>query len=113
MYFDGGSSIGDHLTPDGETSGHPDTQTVSYAEVSYVIVRACVICHGTRTVDEPCATCGNEDPPLVDDLGVVSATYKSRTKWLMRHIIGEPLARRRIKRANQRSYTLRETEEGQ
>jgi hypothetical protein len=36
----------------------------------------------------------------VTDLGTVSATYRNPLRRLWRHVIGEPLARRRIYNAN-------------
>ena len=72
------------------------------AEVSAVIIRACWQCQGPREAGLPCASCGNSDPAVVTDLGVVSATYRNPLRRLWRHLAGDPLARRRIRSANQR-----------
>lgn len=71
------------------------------AEVSAVIIRACSRCGSRRDLERPCASCGNPDAPEVTDLGTVSATYRNPLRRAWRHVIGEPLARRRIRNANQ------------
>jgi hypothetical protein len=70
------------------------------AEVSAVIIRACARCGSPRGLERPCATCGNPDAAEVTDLGTVSATYRNPLRRVWRHLIGEPLARRRIQQAN-------------
>lgn len=70
------------------------------AEVSAVIIRACTRCQGPREQGKPCAGCGNPDPPVVTDLGVISATYRNPLRRLWRHVTGDPLSRRRIANAN-------------
>jgi hypothetical protein len=70
------------------------------AEVTAVIIRACALCGSPREVERACAGCGNPDPPVVTDLGIVSASYRNPLRRLWRHLVGEPLARRRIQDAN-------------
>lgn len=70
------------------------------AEVSAVIIRACALCGSPRDLGAPCGGCGNPDPPETTDLGVVSAAYRNPLRRMARHLIGEPLARRRIQDAN-------------
>ena len=70
------------------------------AEVTAVIIRACALCGCSRELGAPCATCGNTAPPVVTDLGVVSASYQNPLRRAWRHLIGGPLARRRINNAN-------------
>lgn len=70
------------------------------AEVTAIIIRACACCGSPRELGAPCAGCGNQDAPEVTDLGMVSASYRSPLRRLARHVIGGPLARRRIQNAN-------------
>lgn len=79
---------------------------LSSASVEAVIVRACTKCHGPRTIDEPCAACGNKRPPEVTRLGVVSATHKRWWRRLWWTAVQKPLADRRIQRAGRRSAEL-------
>ena len=71
------------------------------AEVSAVIIRACALCGSPRDLGAPCASCGNPDAPEVTDLGLVSATYRNPLRRAWRHLIGGPMARRRIRNANE------------
>jgi hypothetical protein len=53
-------------------------------EVSAVIVRACP-CGNPRTIGIPCESCGNPEPAMTHDLGIISADYKSwreKLRWL-------------------------------
>ena len=70
------------------------------AEVTAVIIRACALCGSPRSLEAPCAGCGNPDAPVVTDLGMVSASYRNPLRRLWRHVVGEPAARRRIEQAN-------------
>jgi hypothetical protein len=70
------------------------------AEVAAVIIRACASCGSPRALETPCAGCGNAAPPEVTDLGVVSASYRNPLRRAWRHLVGGPLARRRIGDAN-------------
>lgn len=97
---------------------HPDapeptsaTEAVASAEVSHVIIRACSKCGGRRELDTACAGCGNREAPEVSDLGVVIATYSNPLRRVAWHLVGKPLAERRIRRANARAIRLRASEE--
>ena len=88
-------------------SSIPVADVISSAAVSHVIVRACTECSGPRVPNDPCVTCGNQTPAQVVQLGVTGATYRNPLRWLIRHLIGGPLAERRIRRANQQAVSLR------
>jgi hypothetical protein len=79
---------------------------VRSAEVSAVVIRACARCGGAREIGTRCAKCGNADAPEVTDLGVISATYRSPRRQAWRHIVTDPLARRRIRKASRRTARL-------
>jgi hypothetical protein len=83
---------------------------INSATVRYVIVRACTDCGGPRQQGMACQHCGNPEPPSTNNLGVVSATYRNPLRWLARHLVGGPLAKRRIKRANRQTMELRSAE---
>lgn len=79
-----------------------NAKSIQSAEVSAVVVRACG-CGHQREVGKPCGGCGNPEPPVVHDLGIISATYKNRRRrwwWLA---VGQYLANARIRRANKTS----------
>jgi hypothetical protein len=69
------------------------------ATVSAVVIRACP-CGYKREIGKPCGFCGNDNPPVTHDLGVVSATYKSRRRRLWWLAVGQHLANARIRHAN-------------
>ena len=81
------------------------------AEVRHVIVRACTQCGGRREANAPCAQCGNATLPEVSDLGVVIAIYRNPVRRLAWRLVGQPLAERRIRRANRRALLLRADKE--
>lgn len=83
------------------------TEIISSAVVSHVIVRACTSCGGPRVPTDPCVGCGNQTPAQITNLGVTGATYRNPLRWLIRHLVGGPLAERRIRRANQQAAILR------
>lgn len=70
------------------------------AEVAAVIIRACQRCGSRRDPGQPCGGCGNTDPAVVHDLGLVAATYTDPAKALWWRLAGSRLADRRIRRAN-------------
>ena len=74
-------------------------RNVVSAEVSHVIVRGCTDCGHQRVIGEPCAGCGNPDPPVVHDLGVQAYTHKNPLRRLAWHAVGQHRARRRAKAA--------------
>lgn len=86
------------------------TDSVTAAEVTHVIVRACRRCRHPRQIDTPCAGCGLGEPPEVTELGVVSATYRNPLKQFWWAAVGQRLAHRRIERANRRALQLRAKE---
>jgi len=75
------------------------------ATVAAVVIRACG-CGYKRELGSPCGFCGNTDPPVVHDLGIVSATYKNRAKRLWWNAVGQHRASRRIRRANRSALWL-------
>jgi hypothetical protein len=87
------------------------TDAVSSAEVRHVIVRACATCGAARQLDAACAGCGNESPPLVHDLGVVTAVYRNPVRRAVWRLVRKPLADRRIRRANVRATQLQRAHE--
>lgn len=87
------------------------TDAVSSAEVRHVIIRACTTCGARRQPDEPCTGCGNENPPVVDDLGIVTAVYRDPVRRAVWRLVRKPLADRRIRRANARASQLQRTRE--
>ena len=72
--------------------------SLSEVVVRNAIVRACA-CGSPRTPGQPCAGCGNADPPRIDDLGVVSAWYRNPAKRLWWRTVGQHRARGRTKAA--------------
>lgn len=72
-------------------------RSVSKAEVSHVIVRGCTRCSGPREVGQPCASCGNPEPPVVHDLGVQSFTHRNPLRRLAWRVCGQHLAARRAR----------------
>jgi hypothetical protein len=68
-------------------------------EVSHVIVRACARCQHPREIGEPCAGCGNPEPPVVHDLGVQAYTHRNPLKRWAWHLAGQHLAARRARQA--------------
>ena len=106
--------MNDDALPD--TPSEPDTaattDAIAFGEVSHVIVRRCSACIkqgviSTRTIGEPCGTCGNPEPPETVELGVVSATYRNPVKRIWWNLVRRPLANRRIRRAGARTLELR------
>jgi len=77
------------------------TRSVTKATLVPVIVRACVNCGGKREIGLPCASCGLADPPVTQDLGVQSAHYRNPFKQLAWLTVGQHLAARRARQANQ------------
>lgn len=72
---------------------------VREAAVRHVIVRACARCGGKRQAGEPCAGCGNPEPPAVHDLGVQAFTHHDPLKRAWWALIGRHLAAARVRRA--------------
>ena len=75
--------------------------SVTKAIVRNVIVRACTQCQGMRETGKPCGTCGNPDPPVTRDLGVQSYYHRNPLRRLGWRLIGQHLAARRTRAANQ------------
>ena len=84
---------------------------VASAEVRHVIVRACTECGATRQLDTACASCGNSVPPVVDDLGIVTAIYRNPVRRAVWRLVRKPLADYRIRRANVRASQLQRAHE--
>ena len=76
-------------------------------EVSQVIVRACTLCGGPRVIDEPCAGCGNIQPPIVHDLGQTIGIYRDGKMRHMWELVGRAAAEWRIQKANAQASLLR------
>lgn len=93
-------------TPAGADSITRTEIPVQASEVSAIIVRACRRCSARRETGTPCSQCGNPDPPETTELGIISATYRSRWRRIWRTAAGEPLARHRIRKANRRTAAL-------
>lgn len=81
-------------------------RAISSAELVHVIVRACTVCGHTRNQNQPCEGCGNPAPPEVTPLGKVSATYRNPIRRAWWSLVGQPLSKRRIERANRRTQQL-------
>jgi len=81
------------------------TETIASAEVRHIIVRGCSSCGSSRTMDTPCLGCGNTEPAEMVNLGVVSASYRNPIRQFWWNHIGQPLAERRIRRANRRALS--------
>lgn len=96
----------DQTVPD-TPSAVSETKTISSGTVSHLIIRGCTRCQGQRVIGEPCATCGNPEPPEVTKLGVVSATYRNPIKRAWWTLVRAPMAERRIRRAAARTLELR------
>jgi hypothetical protein len=75
-------------------------------EVSHVIIRACTVCGGSRTIGDPCGSCGNLQPPIIHDLGVTSGVYKDTGLQGLWDRVGKLAADRRIQRANSEARLL-------
>lgn len=84
-------------TPPGPTRA----RAVTAAEIRNVIVRACTDCGAPRQVNTPCGHCGLTAPPVVHDLGVVSARYSNPFRQAWWRFVRSPAAARRARRANQ------------
>jgi hypothetical protein len=69
------------------------------AEFRPVITRACSCGHG-RVQGEPCAGCGNAEPPVTVDLGIQSASYRNPFRQAWWDTVGTRLAARRVRKAN-------------
>ena len=83
------------------------TDAITSAIVRHVIIRACDQCQHSRVVGEPCAGCGNEAPPKVENLGVTNASYRNPVQAFIWRVIGDPLSRLRIRQANASAEQLR------
>lgn len=95
-----------------ESSTAPSTaDAVSSAEVRHVIIRACTTCGAARQLDTPCAGCDNSAPPVVHDLGIVTAVYRDPVRRAVWRLVRKPLADRRIRRANVRATQLQRAHE--
>lgn len=70
------------------------------------IVRACTRCGHQRAEGEPCAGCGNPEPPLVHRLGVQSAVYRNPLRQAWWNLTGSRLAARRARKANAEAARL-------
>jgi len=64
------------------------------------IVRACTRCQGAREEGQPCAGCGNPEPPVVHQLGRQAAVYRNPVRQAWWNLVGTRLARRRASAAN-------------
>ena len=83
------------------TDPAPSTARVpSSVKIRHTITRACEHCGSPRSTDSPCAGCGDTCPATVVDLGVVTAAYRNPVKRAWWTLLGQPLADRRIRRAN-------------
>lgn len=91
--------------------GVSTTDAVSSAEVRHVIVRACTECGAARQLDTACAGCGNDVPPVVHDLGIVTAVYRNPVRRAVWRLVRKPLADHRIRRANVRASQLQRAHE--
>lgn len=78
--------------------------------LSAIIIRACDKCQGARELGKPCAGCGNTEPAVVTDLGVIADHKKSRWTRLKWNLWGFRIAQRRIRRTNKEM--LKNTLEG-
>jgi hypothetical protein len=79
---------------------HALSKVVSKAEVSNVIVRACIQCGTRRSLGEACEGCGLTDPPETHDLGVQAAYYRNPVRRLWWHLVTQPRASRRARAVN-------------
>lgn len=87
-------------------------KSVSSAILGLAIVRACEQCRAQgvaspRTPGQPCAVCGNSDPPETTNLGTVAAGHRNPLKQRWWDLIGHRLADRRIAKAAARTLALR------
>lgn len=89
------------MTEQTDPTGQPRVRAVTAVELRNVIVRGCVDCGAPRQIDTPCGHCGLTDPPLVHDLGVMSARYKNPFRQAWWRFVRAPAAARRARRANQ------------
>jgi hypothetical protein len=78
----------------------PGAVPFGQAEVAAVVIRGCDRCGYRRDPGRPCGGCGNTEPAVVHDLGVVAATYSNPVKAAWWRLAGSRLADRRIKRTN-------------
>jgi hypothetical protein len=69
-------------------------------ELSAIVIRACDVCEGKRELGKPCDTCGNRNPAVVTDLGVIASNQKSRWERLKWQVWGYRAAQRRIRQTN-------------
>lgn len=74
--------------------------------LSAVIIRACDRCQGVREFGMPCASCGNCEPAMVTDLGVIADHQKSRWKRFKWNIWGYHVAQHRIRKVNEEMLRL-------
>jgi hypothetical protein len=68
--------------------------------VSAVIVRACSVCGGPRQQGADCGGCGNTEPAVTQDAGIVAAQYTNPVEALAWKLFGQWRAARRIARIN-------------
>ena len=93
--------------PGADGAGAALGEVFTSIEISQIIVRACTSCGGPRTIDEPCAACGNIRPPIVHDLGVTAGAYRDGGAAGFWERMGRLAAERRIRKANAQALLLR------
>jgi hypothetical protein len=76
-------------------------------EVSQIVIRACTVCGGPRTQEAPCESCGNLNPPITHDLGVVTGVYRDSVLRDLWSRVRKPAVERRISSANAQALLLR------
>ena len=81
--------------------GDLTARSVREAAVSHVLVRGCARCQHPRVVGEPCAGCGNPEPPVVHELGVQSYYHRNPLRRAWWSLIGQRQAARRAREAQQ------------
>lgn len=70
------------------------------ATLHAVVVRACVLCGNPREQDKDCASCGNTEPAVIHDLGVIAAKYANPVKNILWQLFGRHVAAHRVRQAN-------------
>jgi hypothetical protein len=72
-------------------------------EKTSILTRACRQCRGDRVPADPvapCPHCGLEEPAIIIDLGVTSATYADPDQQAEWETVGKPAAAARAAAAN-------------
>lgn len=68
--------------------------------LSAVVIRACSVCGGPRQQGADCAGCGNTEPAVTQNAGIVAAHYTNPVEALAWKLFGQRRAARRIARIN-------------